>query len=116
MKPLKKSILLSLVAPLLFSLLSFKAFGSSEGKELVIIRIQEAQAGGMGPGSHILVSEKGQIKVINLEKFGNVSSNTKNLETISTLLSQYLKDGYDIKNSSSLTGAAMGITTYILTK
>ncbi|MBK0403625.1 hypothetical protein I5M27_11560 [Adhaeribacter sp. BT258] len=108
MKLLKKSILLSLVAPLLFSLLSFtNAVG---GGEVVTIRVYEEGATGS-----IIIYSNGTTSKTKLD----TSSRDKVVTTISQTLEQYLKAGFKVETSNSAhTGSTnTGImTTYILTK
>lgn len=115
MKALKKFALVGLVFPLLFLLSPLAAQGKIAEKEIVIIRLQEAEIES-GGASHILISEKGKIREIKLEKFGRVTTNTKNLEVISNLLNEYLQNGFKIESTSGISGVGIGLTTYILTK
>ena len=111
MKPLKKSILLSLVAPLLFSLLSFTN-AVAEGGSLVTIKVYET-CKICGGSAKIQVIEEGKSRFIELEKYdAKAPEQNKNAETIHNLLEQYYKAGYKIGG----TNGAGALTTYILTK
>ncbi|MBK0403626.1 hypothetical protein I5M27_11565 [Adhaeribacter sp. BT258] len=116
MKLLKKSILLSLGAPLLFSLLSFTNAIAGEGK-VVTIRVYETckLCGSWSP--KIQVVEDGNSRIIALEKFEPKQPElSKNLETINTVLEEYIKKDYKISAFTSEAAATFMITTYILTK
>jgi hypothetical protein len=111
MKLLKKSILLTLVAPLLFSLLSFNALGS--GNEVLIIRIYENVY-----DSRIVISSKDKTTKILLEREKNEEIENKNLEVVAKTLEQYFKEDYKMLTSNSVQNSNGGkqVTTYILTK
>lgn len=115
MKTLKKFALLGLLAPLLFSLLSFTNAVAGEGK-VVTIKIYESckACGGI---AKIQVVEDGKSRFIELElhKPNNPELN-KNAETINNLLDQYYNVGYKIASSQSLGNDRGSLTTYILTK
>ena len=113
MKLLKKSILLSLVAPLLFSLLSFTNAVAGEGK-IVAIRIYECT---YGCEAKIIISTNGEQKQVILEKTkGKVDTN---IDVITNTFEQYYREGYKIEASNSISSAGANlysITTYILTQ
>ena len=116
MKPLKKFALLGLVAPLLFSLLSFTNAVAVEGK-VVTIRSYETCKACMGGSPKIQIIEEGQSRVIELEKFNSQNpEQNKNLETLYNLIEQFVKAGYKVETSNSGVAANFMITTYILTK
>ncbi|MFC5270983.1 hypothetical protein [Adhaeribacter terreus] len=110
MKALKKFALLGLVAPLLFSLLSFTNVG---GGEIVTIRMY-----GLGfSDPRIVVSSKEKSTEIQLERFKNNAAENKNMELLSRTLEQHYKEGYKIETSdvAFINGTGL-ISTYILTK
>src|SRR6478609_7891909 len=100
MKLLKKSILLSLVAPLLFSLLSFTS--AVAGNDIVIIRTYEF--GGADP--KIIISAKEKSSEVPLEKAKNNAAidatNQKNMNTVAATLEQFYKEGYKIESTNSV--------------
>lgn len=112
MKLLKKTILLSLVAPLLFSLLSFTNVVSD--KEVLILRVYECS---LGCEPRIIISDGEKSTQIALEKDKASTLVNKNTDTISKTLNQYYKEGYKIESSNSviMPGGQM-ITSYILAK
>lgn len=128
MKLVNKSIILSLVAPLLFSLLSFT--NAIAGNDIVIIRTYEF--GGADP--KIIISAKEKSSEVALEKAKNNAAidatNQRNLNSIATTLEQFYKEGYKIESTNAVAavsayflnangGMIPGptlVTTYILTK
>jgi hypothetical protein len=117
MKSLKKFALLGLVAPLLFSLLSFTN-AAVEGKEIIIIKIYERGA----DEPRIVISTKEKSTRINLEKYKTYAmiepTEEKNMVTIINTLEQHYKEGYKIESTHSIYRENGGeiVTTYILTK
>jgi hypothetical protein len=117
MKLLKKYLLQSLAAPLLFPFLSFT---NAVAGETVIIRTYETTDATVCKGTaKILITEKGQTRQLPLE---SLSYNGKQpekelqiLETIQGILDQYHNQGFKIVSSNSQVYCGT-ITTYILTK
>lgn len=115
MKLLKKSILLCLVAPLLFSLLSFTNVVGDDGI-LVTIKVFEVSKTNYGDKPKIIIVEGGKSREIELGKGFFPPVLNKNAEILSELLSQYYKEGYKLGPSNVVTYDISTITTYILTK
>ena len=104
MKRLKKNILLSLVAPLLFSLLSFS---NAVAGDVITVRVHEKQYG------------KHKIEVYANDKVSEmlIEKDTHIIEAISKTLEKYCNEGYKIEASNAIMHAgAVLVTTYILTK
>ncbi|MBK0403624.1 hypothetical protein I5M27_11555 [Adhaeribacter sp. BT258] len=110
MKTLKKFALLGLVAPLLFSLLSFTNAVAGEGS-LVAIKVYEKSG-----KDRIAIYADEEVTEIKLENGSDNVSRDKNLATISKTIEQYLKEGYKIQATSSADFNGHIATTYILTK
>ncbi|KAA9340098.1 hypothetical protein [Adhaeribacter soli] len=118
MKSLKKLALLGLVAPLLFSLLSFTNAVGGEGS-VVTIKVYEAHKDFSKYKARILIAEGDMVKEISLVNGFDSPESNKNLETISNLLNQYTKSGYTIGNITAVPismNNTYNVTTYILTK
>src|SRR5688572_24742956 len=114
MKLLKKSILLSLVATLLFSLLSFTNAVAGEGK-VVTIRVYEVPKG-TTVKPKIIIIEEGTSRIVELERYDKYNPGLdKNLETLNNLLEQYNKTGFKIENATAITMYSSNdyvVTTY----
>jgi hypothetical protein len=108
MKFLKKFALLGLVAPLLFSLLSFTNVVAGEGN-VVTIRVVEPRLGYGKPS--VFISTSKETKNVD---FDNAKVNL--IEVVTGQLEQYYKEGYKIETSNATGTDAGRITTYILTK
>src|SRR4051812_33240711 len=110
MNSLKKFALIGLVAPLLFSLLSFTNAVAGIG-DLVTVRVHES----ISNDPKIIIASKGESKTINLEK-GKTIVTDRNTTIISNTLEQYNKEGYKVETSNTIWLSGSLITTYILTK
>ena len=111
MKFLKKFALLGLLAPLLFSLLSFTTEGGD--KEVLIIRVYENSY-----HPRITITSKDKTTLVELEKEKNEGAKDKNLEVATRTLERYLSEGYRMESSNSVINSNNNLhtTTYILTK
>jgi hypothetical protein len=111
MKSLKKLALSGLIAPLLFSLLSFKNL-AIDGGEVLVVKIYE----GLISDPRITISTKDKTVTVNLEAGRGKASLDKSAEIIASTMEQYVKEGFKVEVSSSMDLGTNKITTYILTK